>query len=188
MSFCYLMAPIWSVEEFTFSFLLFSCSVAQSCLTLCDPMDCSTPGFLVLHHLPEFVQTHVRWVVILPNHLILCLPFLLLLSIFSSIRVFSNESALAILNMSFPLWMFLGCSLPLVFNSFNAICIISDFFVFTLEFITAFLSVIENSQPLYLQILFLPHSFSLPQRFLNHTPDIHYTLNYILFHILFSVF
>ena len=35
-------------------------SVAQSCLTLCDPMDFSTPGFPVLHHLPEFAQTHVH--------------------------------------------------------------------------------------------------------------------------------
>ena len=33
------------------------CSVAQSCLTLCDPMDCSMPGFPVLHYLPEFSQT-----------------------------------------------------------------------------------------------------------------------------------
>ena len=38
------------------------CSVAQSCPTLCDPMDCSTPGFPVLHYLPEFAQTHVHWV------------------------------------------------------------------------------------------------------------------------------
>ena len=36
--------------------------VAQSCLTLCDPMDCSTPGFPVLHHLLEFAQAHVHWV------------------------------------------------------------------------------------------------------------------------------
>ena len=35
-------------------------SVAQSCLTLCDPMDCSTPGFPVHHQLPELVQTHVH--------------------------------------------------------------------------------------------------------------------------------
>ena len=39
-----------------------SCSVAQSRLTLWDPMDCSTPGFLVPHHLTECVQTHVHWV------------------------------------------------------------------------------------------------------------------------------
>ena len=38
------------------------CSVALLCLTLCDPMDCSSPGFPVLHHLPEVAQTHVHWV------------------------------------------------------------------------------------------------------------------------------
>ena len=38
------------------------CSVTQSCLTLCNPMDCSTPGFPVLHCLPELAQTHVHWV------------------------------------------------------------------------------------------------------------------------------
>ena len=37
-------------------------SVAQLCPTLCDPMDCSTPGFPVHHQLPELVQTHVHWV------------------------------------------------------------------------------------------------------------------------------
>ena len=36
------------------------CSVTQLCPTLCDPMDCSMPGFPVLHHLPELAQTHVR--------------------------------------------------------------------------------------------------------------------------------
>ena len=35
-------------------------SIAQSCLTLCDPMDCSTPGLPIHHQLPEFTQTHVR--------------------------------------------------------------------------------------------------------------------------------
>ena len=38
------------------------CSVAQSSLTLCDPMDCSMPGFSVLHYLPELAQTHAHWV------------------------------------------------------------------------------------------------------------------------------
>ena len=37
-------------------------SVAQSCLTLCDPMDCNTPGFHVHHQLPELAQTHIHWV------------------------------------------------------------------------------------------------------------------------------
>ena len=39
-----------------------SYSVARSCLTLCDPMNCSTPGLPVHHQLPEFTQTHVHWV------------------------------------------------------------------------------------------------------------------------------
>ena len=39
------------------------CSVAQSCLTLWDPMDYRMPGFPVLHSLPEFAQTHVHWVI-----------------------------------------------------------------------------------------------------------------------------
>ena len=45
--------------------VLFPCccrSVAQSCLTVCDPMNCSMPGFSVLHHLQEFAQTPVHWV------------------------------------------------------------------------------------------------------------------------------
>ena len=46
------------------------CSDAQSCLTLCNPTDCSTPGLPVHHQLPEFTQTHVHWVgdVIQPSH------------------------------------------------------------------------------------------------------------------------
>ena len=38
------------------------CSFAQSCPTLCNPIDCSTPGFPVPLHLPELAQTHVNWV------------------------------------------------------------------------------------------------------------------------------
>ena len=60
-------------------------------------MDCSTPGFPVLHHLPEFAQTLMSIESVMPsNHLILCHPFLLLLSIFSSTRVFSKELVLHI--------------------------------------------------------------------------------------------
>ena len=71
-------------------------SVTQSWPTLCDPMDCSTPGLPVYHHLPEFAQTHVHQVMMPSNHLILCCPLLLPPSIFPSIRVFSNESVLHI--------------------------------------------------------------------------------------------
>ena len=58
-------------------------------------MDCSMPGYSVLHYLPEFAQIRVLWVTG-ANNLILCLSFLNLPSIFASIRVFSNESALPI--------------------------------------------------------------------------------------------
>ena len=51
------------------SYVQFS-SVAQLCLTICDPMNHSTPGLPVHHQLPEFTQTHVHWVsdAILPSH------------------------------------------------------------------------------------------------------------------------
>ena len=71
-------------------------SVAQSCLTLCDPMNCSMLGLPVHHQLPESTQTYVHWVgeAIQPFHP-LSSPSAPA-SIFSSIRVFSNESALHI--------------------------------------------------------------------------------------------
>ena len=50
-----------SAEAVCASVSLSGCSGIQSCPALRDPMDCSTPGFL-LHHLPEFAQTHVHWV------------------------------------------------------------------------------------------------------------------------------
>ena len=71
-------------------------SVAQSCPTPFDPMDCSTPDFPVHHQLLELAQTHVHRVGDASNHLILCCPLLLPHSISPSIRVFSNESVLHI--------------------------------------------------------------------------------------------
>ena len=69
--------------------------VTQVCLTLCNPMDCSTPGLPVHHQLLELTHTHVHESVMPSNHLILCRP-LLLPSIFPSIGVFSNELVLCI--------------------------------------------------------------------------------------------
>ena len=71
-------------------------SVAQSCPKLCNPMNCSMPGLPVRHHLLEFTQTPSIESVMPSSHLILCCPLLLLPSIFPSIRIFSNESALRI--------------------------------------------------------------------------------------------
>ena len=77
-----------SIHAFQFS------SVAQLCPTLCDPMDCSTPGFPVHHQLLELAQTHVHrvGVAIQLSHP-LWFPFP---PVFPSIRVFSNESVLRI--------------------------------------------------------------------------------------------
>ena len=49
----FLVRENWKVVQFS--------SVAQSCLTLCDPRDCSKPGFPVYHQLPELAQIHVHW-------------------------------------------------------------------------------------------------------------------------------
>ena len=76
-------------------------SVTQSCPTLCDPMDCSMPGFPVCHQ--ELTGGSNSWSLlklmsfesVMPsNHLILCCPLLLRPSIFPNIRVFPNESVL----------------------------------------------------------------------------------------------
>ena len=71
------------------------CLVAKLCLTLCDPVDWSTPGFPVLHHLLEFAHTHVHCIgdAVQPSYsLSPCSPTFSL----TSIRVFSNESVLPI--------------------------------------------------------------------------------------------
>ena len=71
-------------------------SFAQLCLTLCDPMDCSTPGLPVHHQLPSLLKLMSSELVMPSNHLILCRPLLLPPSNFPSIRVFSKESVLCI--------------------------------------------------------------------------------------------
>ena len=70
-------------------------SVTQSCLTLCNSMDCSKPGFPVHHQFPELIQTHVHQIgdVIQPSH---PLPSHSPAFNLSSIRVISNESVLPI--------------------------------------------------------------------------------------------
>ena len=73
--------------------MFFSHSVVSNSL---HPMDCSTPGFPVLHHLPELLKLMSIELVLPSNHLILCRTPLLLPSIFPSIRIFSSESALCI--------------------------------------------------------------------------------------------
>ena len=85
------------MSNYTFTFKEENCcSVTQLYPTLSEPMDCSMPGFLVLLYPQEFAQVHVHWIddAIQPTHSLHSL--LLLLSVFPSIGVFSNESALHI--------------------------------------------------------------------------------------------
>ena len=63
-------AIIKEVPRFSWLGIIQYSSVTQSCPTLCDPRDCSTPGFLIHHQLLELAQTHVHWVsdAIQPSH------------------------------------------------------------------------------------------------------------------------
>ena len=72
------------------------CSVAQSCLTLCNQMDYSTPGFPAFTISWNLLKLMSIESVMPSNNVVLCLPLLFLPSIFPSIRVFSNELALRI--------------------------------------------------------------------------------------------
>ena len=73
------------------------CSFAQSCLTLCDLMDCSIPGLSIPHHLLKFAQVHVHCIGMPPSHFILWCPLLLLpVSGSFPVRVFSYELAVHI--------------------------------------------------------------------------------------------
>ena len=89
----YLPVPL----DWNQGFWFFSAVQLPSHVGLCDFMNCSIPGSPVLHYLPEFAQTHVHWTsdAIQPSYPLS--PLLLLPSIFPSIRVFSNDSALHIM-------------------------------------------------------------------------------------------
>ena len=95
------LCDLWNVAHqvplsMGFSRQAYCRSVAQSCPTLCDPMDSSTPGFPVHHQLPKLTQTHVHWVgdAIQPSHS-LSSPFPPTFN-HSQHQVFSNESVLCI--------------------------------------------------------------------------------------------
>ena len=69
---------------------------AQSCLTLCDPMDCTTPGLATITNSQGLLKLMSNESVMPPNHLILCHPLLLLSSIFPNMKLCSSESVLHI--------------------------------------------------------------------------------------------
>ena len=74
--------------------MAYCCLVTQLWTTLCDPMDSSTPGVLSFTISRSLLKLMSIELVMPSNHLILCCPLLLVLLIFPSIRVFSNESLL----------------------------------------------------------------------------------------------
>ena len=92
----FICSPITYIFDFL-SLPCCCCSFPKSCHTLCNPTNCSTPGFPVLHYLQEVTQTHVH----LSDDAIqlfhpLSPPSLLLPSVLPRIKIFSNESALCI--------------------------------------------------------------------------------------------
>ena len=96
-------------------------SVAKSCLTLCDPMDYSMPGSPFLHYFPGSLLRFTSMELLMPsNHLIFRCLFSLLHSIFPSISVFSNESALYI---RWSKYLNFSISLPKEYSGLNSFSI-----------------------------------------------------------------
>ena len=92
-------------------------------IRLCYTMGCSTPGFPGLHYLSEFAPITSIELVMSSNHLILCCPLLLLLSIFPSLRVFSS----ALCHGPFPLLWFSITFLPISVREVNQKCKVQNF-------------------------------------------------------------
>ena len=94
---CYRRSILSLIVDFQLLSSVEFSSVTQSCPTLCNPMDCSTPGLPVHHQLSRSLLKLMSIESVMPsNHLILGHPLLLPPSVFLSIRVFSNESVVRI--------------------------------------------------------------------------------------------
>ena len=108
------MSALWTSASLSIKWEVYPqlSSVAQSYLTLCDPMNHSTPGLPVHHQLPEFTQTTSIKSVMPSSHLILCHPLFLLHPIPPSIRVFSNESTLPMRWPKYWSFSFIASVLP----------------------------------------------------------------------------
>ena len=101
------------------------CSVAQLCLTLCNPMDCSVPGFPVPHHLlklPKFISIAS---VIPSSHLLFWCTLFIMPSVFASIRDFSNEFAV---HIRWPKYWSFSISICLSNKFSEWICLQIDWF------------------------------------------------------------
>ena len=133
------------------------CSVAKSCPTFCNPLDCSTPGLSVLHCLSRSLLKFMSIEsVMLSNHLILFYTLLLLSSIFPSITVSSNELALCIgsigasasasvLLINIQGWFPLGLTGLISLQSKGLSRVFSSTIVWKHQFFSAQLSIWSNS-------------------------------------------
>ena len=136
-------------------------------LTLCNPMDYSTPGLPSHHQLPEFTQTHVHWVGD-TNHLILCHPLFLLPSIFPSIRVFSSETVLHIRRPKY--WSFSFSISPS--NEYSGLIFFRIDWLPLLAVQGTLKSLLHHSsKPLALSFLYSPTPTSIHDYWKNHTFD-----------------
>ena len=106
LHFLYLCSPSLSFLKWDNIYLPRLLLFSHSVISNCDPMDCSTPGFPVLHHLPELAQIHVIELVMPFNHLVLCRPLLLLrtyvLCIVLDFQKVSNKHEFMALDFWFP--------------------------------------------------------------------------------------
>ena len=145
-------------------------SVAQSCPTLSNPMNRSTPGLSVHHQLPEFTHTHIHQVSDAIQPLILGRPLLLLPPIPPSIRVFSNESTLC---MRWPkYWSFSFSIIPS--KEIPGLIFRMDW----LDLLAVQVSLESSPAPQFKSINFLVLSFlhsptltSIPDYWKNHSLD-----------------
>ena len=125
------------------------------CLTLCNPMGCSTPGFPPLTTSWSLLRLMSIESVMPPNHLILCHPLLLLPSIFPSIRVFSNESAI---HIRWPKYWSFSLSISpsneyLGFVSFRTALAVQGTLTSLLQHHSSKASVLQHSASFMVQIL-----------------------------------
>ena len=160
------LSPLLSIPQVLW--ICCCCSVTKSCLALCDPMDCSTPGFPVLHHLLEFAQTYVHWVgdAIQPSHPVV--PFSSCLQSFPASGSFpiswfsasggQSTGALAsapVLPMNIQCWFPLGLAGLISLQSKGLSRVFSSITVWKYQFLGAQTSLWSNSH-IHTQLLEKP--------------------------------
>ena len=150
-------------------------SVSQSYLTLCNPIDCSTPGFPVINNSQSLLKLMSIESVMPCNHLILCCPLLLLPSIFPRIMVFSNES---VLNIRWPFHSYWSCSFSISpSNEYSGMISLQDWLVWSScsprnSQESTLTPQFKSIRSLVLSFLYSPTHISIHDRWKNHRFEI----------------